>query len=880
MANFLTITKLTDIFFSFTLNGDTVNAVINSRNNVTIVGNFCHFKSDNGANLIKEQNILFSNVTIIDGATLPSPVSVDDLIIKLDSVNFFDWTNGTGGGSGVNRFDELVDTFEYFGKDGQSIRVNESQQKLEPFVLPDVSMLSNFPSPLIPLKSIRVNSLATAYEFYDTVNLVTQFIRSGYTETSPSEDILNQSLALKANISDIIDNKIEEWTVQTYEQNDLVKKLINDQTYLFSSTEDDNDTQPILNSAKEVWSLSPYGGTYIGTWSAGAYVTGNIVSRNNYIYYCLTNNSTDPELLVSPNWIKLGYDRGAFNGSFSGGYFNGDVVRDGSNIVYISNYSENTYALNYGILSKWELINGQPNTVICWGDSLTFGTGSSGIGNYPSQFYVASGINIDNKGVPGETSTQIKTRFLAEPDKWKYPTIIWAGRNNNGDPTTVKADIASMVEKIPHDRYLILGIIVATNESPTSIQSLNADLKAIYGDRFINMQDYLLTIYDPTIPQDVTDHGNNVIAWSLRSDWLHLNNLGYFYVAKAVSTRSNILVGKDKLFQNNIESGSVRVTGNTIPDQNTIGLELLYRSDINKSVIQSYNRVANTPITTSIGFSIGSTVELIQGGGQLDMGLVDSWTTGVAKPLVRTFDDHVLEFPVMDNDYIMKQDSSTGFYSSSQILDNGSEVSVDDPSPELGILFQVNGAVAFGANGSPRIYAGNLDANTSFIQSRDTTTAKILKFFALQYIFDKPITASDATVGTELATLNQVNSIASSASYTPTVTAGTNVTSATLGTSSYQKIGNIVTCSVAINLQATAINLVSEITITAPINRSGTVPNYYIGCGTYQSIDYFGSVNAFFSGSGTSVITLRFNSGSSVASAGSLVLIFQYDLTK
>lgn len=212
MANFLTITKLTDIFFLFTLNGDTVNAIRNSRNNVTIVGNFCHFKSDNGANLIKEQNILFSNVTIIDGAALPSPVSADDLIIKLDSVNFFDWTSETGGGGGINRFDELLDTFEYFGKDGQSIKVNESQQKLEPFVLPDVSMLEDFPSPLIPNKILKVNSTGTAYEFVDFTNISNSNIVSigSFLVFKVAPNIDNSQLETGDIVQGIVeDNKIE-----------------------------------------------------------------------------------------------------------------------------------------------------------------------------------------------------------------------------------------------------------------------------------------------------------------------------------------------------------------------------------------------------------------------------------------------------------------------------------------------------------------------------------------------------------------------------------------------------------------------------------------------------------------------------------------------
>jgi len=166
MANLLTITKEANDYFTFVLNGDTASAIKNTRNDLTAVGNLCHFKTSNGANLIKEQDVLFNNVTIIDVSPLPAPVSMDDLFVKLISVNFFDWINGTGSG-GVNRFDELEDTFQYFGKDGQGIKVNESQLRLEPYVLPNTDYLNNFPTPLIANKILKVDPTASFFLFVD-----------------------------------------------------------------------------------------------------------------------------------------------------------------------------------------------------------------------------------------------------------------------------------------------------------------------------------------------------------------------------------------------------------------------------------------------------------------------------------------------------------------------------------------------------------------------------------------------------------------------------------------------------------------------------------------------------------------------------------------
>lgn len=195
MANLLTITKETDGYFTFVLNGDSANAIKNTRNDLLTVGNLAHFKTANGANLIKEQDVLFSNITIIDGVTSVVPTSVDDLFNELSGVGFFDWINSSGGSGGVNRFDELEDTFSYFGKDGQVVRVNESELKLETFTMPDVSYLSKFPMPLVAGMMLKVNAGATAYELVNALNVITQEIREGYTETTPSEDTIFQALA-------------------------------------------------------------------------------------------------------------------------------------------------------------------------------------------------------------------------------------------------------------------------------------------------------------------------------------------------------------------------------------------------------------------------------------------------------------------------------------------------------------------------------------------------------------------------------------------------------------------------------------------------------------------------------------------------------------
>lgn len=124
----LVITKQTGNFFSLVL--DSGDAIISEQNRLTTIGNFCNFKTANGANLVLKQNILYSEITIITGVS-HVPTSVNDLWISLLDAGFFD---GLGGGGSITptRFTELSDTFtSYIGKDGQVLVVNESEQKIE-----------------------------------------------------------------------------------------------------------------------------------------------------------------------------------------------------------------------------------------------------------------------------------------------------------------------------------------------------------------------------------------------------------------------------------------------------------------------------------------------------------------------------------------------------------------------------------------------------------------------------------------------------------------------------------------------------------------------------------------------------------------------------
>lgn len=173
----------------------------------------------------------------------------------------------------------------------------------------------------------------------------------------------------------------------------------------------------------------------------------------------------------------------------------------------------------------------------CYGDSETNGKGG-GYYSYPQSLQFSSGRNVYNFGINDETSTQIRTRFLAASSTFSHCKIIWAGRNNFASPTTVKADIAAMVAALGHTRYVVMGVTNSQSEPSGSanyntIVALNSDLAALYGANFFDVRTYIISQYNPSIPQDVTDHTNDVPPTSLMSDPVHFNSAGY----KLIGTR-------------------------------------------------------------------------------------------------------------------------------------------------------------------------------------------------------------------------------------------------------------------------------------------------------------------------------------------------------
>lgn len=184
--------------------------------------------------------------------------------------------------------------------------------------------------------------------------------------------------------------------------------------------------------------------------------------------------------------------------------------------------------------------------VAAWGDSMIRGVGSLGDINtdrFTVYFNQLSGMQVYNGGIAGETSLQVKTRMQANPDKLGWKTIIWAGRNDvtlNVNPSVTKANLDEMVAMIPHDNFLVIGILykqseIIGNANRAIVDDLNAYMASMYPDNFYNPNPILINSYNPNIPQDVLDYNNGVFPSSLgNGDGTHLLSAGQLILARAL----------------------------------------------------------------------------------------------------------------------------------------------------------------------------------------------------------------------------------------------------------------------------------------------------------------------------------------------------------
>ena len=168
-----------------------------------------------------------------------------------------------------------------------------------------------------------------------------------------------------------------------------------------------------------------------------------------------------------------------------------------------------------------EIKNADPSgtNIICFGDSLTYGTGASGGKDYPSQLSALISKPVINAGVPGDTTSRAIKRLESDVLSRNPKIVLVAlGGNDlkNGVPVKrASENLRTIVESIQkRGALVILGGI----DVPLWGRG--------YGKAYKNLADELGTVLVPNVLDGI--FGNP----KLMSDPIHPNNEGYTIMAE------------------------------------------------------------------------------------------------------------------------------------------------------------------------------------------------------------------------------------------------------------------------------------------------------------------------------------------------------------
>ena len=157
--------------------------------------------------------------------------------------------------------------------------------------------------------------------------------------------------------------------------------------------------------------------------------------------------------------------------------------------------------------------------IICFGDSLTFGTGANKGMDYPSQLSQMLSRPILNKGVPGDTTV----RALARLDRdvlSQSPRVVLITLGGNDLKNGVPKDLAFQNLKKIVESIQAMGALVIVGGIDLPIGGRG------FGDGYRKMCDETGAILVPNIFDGVMGNAQ------LMSDSIHPNEAGYTKVAQ------------------------------------------------------------------------------------------------------------------------------------------------------------------------------------------------------------------------------------------------------------------------------------------------------------------------------------------------------------
>jgi lysophospholipase L1-like esterase len=160
-------------------------------------------------------------------------------------------------------------------------------------------------------------------------------------------------------------------------------------------------------------------------------------------------------------------------------------------------------------------------TILAFGDSLTFGVGTTKINSYPSVLAQMTGLNVINAGVSGETTTDGLARLPELLDRTVPDLLILIEGGNdilrNQSKSTLKTNLQQMIELAQSRRIPVVLIAIPEKSLLSNAAPLYAELAEQYG-----------LVYDDSLI------GGLQRSPSLKSDIVHFNKEGYREMAESI----------------------------------------------------------------------------------------------------------------------------------------------------------------------------------------------------------------------------------------------------------------------------------------------------------------------------------------------------------
>lgn len=117
-------------------------------------------------------------------------------------------------------------------------------------------------------------------------------------------------------------------------------------------------------------------------------------------------------------------------------------------------------------------------------------------------------------------------------------SVFWVGRNNIDEAAIITSDVQAMATFLDGSpkEFLVMSVTNGAGEiigtqAYDDIIAANVSLAAAFPDNYIDVREFLVSNYDPDVPQDVIDFAGDTTPSSLRVDNIHFTDAAYQLVA-------------------------------------------------------------------------------------------------------------------------------------------------------------------------------------------------------------------------------------------------------------------------------------------------------------------------------------------------------------